>query len=149
MLNKLRRLTGRKGNRSRPTMSRSPSRRRQVHLTLEQLEERALLAVGSGIPSLPALAPAAGAEVVPPDPTRSGLGDDHASLPRGLSADTADGEAHRVTRFGSKPGGAGDGISPAGLIDRLFASDGGALHVVGAIPILQRGDWSGEPRFGW
>jgi hypothetical protein len=36
----------------------------------------------------------------------------------------ADGSAHRIVVIGSKPGGAGEGISPNARIDPLFGSDG-------------------------
>jgi hypothetical protein len=44
--------------------------------------------------------------------------------PRRSGADAADCDGPKVARVGSKPGGAGGGILPSGLIDRLFGGDG-------------------------
>jgi hypothetical protein len=70
----------------------------------------------------------ADAELSPSAISRSMLAAASDFLPRRFGADTVGSDVGKINMLGSKPGGAGDGSLPSGLIDRLFGSDGhGAL----------------------
>jgi hypothetical protein len=67
--------------------------------------------------------PSVHAEVSPSEISRSMLAGASDFPPRRSGADAADSDAPMVAMLKSKPGGAGAGSLPSGLIDRLFGSD--------------------------